>query len=302
MAGAVLFAIAATAVLVAFTEFGTGDRAGALAAFGVFLVGIASFVRQERRARDPMLHFGLWSRRPIATANAATVLSSMVAMSLTTFLPMYVQGVLGRSALVAGFALTVMVLAWPIGALIAARTFVRHGLRNTLRAGGVMLPIGAAVLLTLGPGSLPAVAGLGAVVVGFGMGFMNTSATVIVQSCVGWAERGSATASFVFSRNLGSTLGATVLGGVLNLSLAGHGGVALDDVRALLDRSGGSAAVQLALGQSLHVTFWGVFAVAVLALVSAMQVPPVSLAQAPDDAEKARLDESQVNQEPSPGA
>lgn len=64
------------------------------------------------------------------------------------------------------------------------------------------------------------VAGLGSVVIGLGMGFLSTSAIVIIQDSVGWAERGSATASNIFSRNLGSTLGAAVLGAVLNASLA----------------------------------------------------------------------------------
>ncbi|MBB5537641.1 hypothetical protein [Rhizobium giardinii] len=35
-----------------------------------------------------------------------------------------------------------------------------------------------------------------------------------------WSERGSATASNVFSRNLGSTLGAAILGAVLAYGLA----------------------------------------------------------------------------------
>ena len=86
---------------------------------------------QERRARDPMMALGLWGRRPIATANAATLLSGMAIIGLTTFLPMYVQGVLNRSALVAGFALTMMVLGWPIGATLAARNFpTGSGLRR----------------------------------------------------------------------------------------------------------------------------------------------------------------------------
>ena len=42
----------------------------------------------------------------------------MAMIGLTTFLPMYVQVVMGRSPLIAGFMLTAMVLGWPIGATI----------------------------------------------------------------------------------------------------------------------------------------------------------------------------------------
>ena len=74
--------------------------------------------------------FGLRARRSVAIANAVTLLSGMAVIGLPTFLPMYVQGVLNRSALVAGLALTVMMLGWPVGATLAARNFVGFGLRQ----------------------------------------------------------------------------------------------------------------------------------------------------------------------------
>jgi len=290
VAGAGLFAVAVASLMVAFTEFGTTDHVGAVAALAVFVASAAMFVVQERRARDPMLDFGLWARRPIATANAATLLAGMTMIGLTTFLPMYVQGVMNRSALVAGFALTMMVLGWPIGATIAAKTFPRVGLRATLLTGATLLPLGAVVFLVLAPGMSPVVAGLGSAVVGLGMGFMTTSAMVIIQSSVGWAERGSATASNVFARNLGSTLGATVLGGVLNLSLAGRdGGATFEQLRKLLENAGSAIeqpAMRLALGNALHLTFWGVFLVAVATFLLATRVPKMVLAE-PDAVQAA---------------
>ena len=166
----------------------------------------------------------------------------MAIIGLTSFLPMYVQGVLNQSALVAGFALTMMVLGWPIGATIAAKNFVRFGLRRMLLFGAVLLPLGGLAFLALSPGSSPVVAGLGSIVIGLGMGFLSTTCIAIVQDSVGWAERGSATASNIFSRNLGSALGATVLGGVLNISLAhGSGRLASAEygqIRQLLDHPG----------------------------------------------------------------
>jgi MFS family permease len=242
------------------------------------------FVMQERVARDPMVAVSLWLRRPIATANAATLLSGMAIIGLTAFLPMYVQGALNRTALVAGFALTMMVLGWPIGATVAAKTFPRFGLRGTLLFGASLLPVGALAFVLLDPDASPVMAGGGSFVMGLGMGFLSTSAIVIIQGCVGWAERGAATASNVFARNLGSTLGATVLGGVLNLGLAHRGAgvasVGFDQVQQLLDRPGSAiadASVRAALGQSLHVTFWGVFVIAALTLVLATLVPSVAL-------------------------
>src|SRR5215212_5934136 len=96
-----------------------------------------------------MLSLQLWSRRPIAAANGASFLAGMSLIGLTTFVPMYVQGVMSRSPVIAGLALTMTVLGWPAGATIAARSFTRLGLRPVLLAGSVLLPIGGIPFLLL---------------------------------------------------------------------------------------------------------------------------------------------------------
>jgi EmrB/QacA subfamily drug resistance transporter len=286
--GAVLFTIGIASLMLALTELGApGSAAEPVLATAVFVVSMVLFVLQERRARDPMLAFGLWSRRPIATANIATLLAGMAIIGLTTFLPMYVQGVLNRTALVAGFTLTLMVLGWPIGATLAARSFARFGLRAPLLLGAALLPVGAVMFLLLAPGVSPAVAAAGSIIMGLGMGFLTTAGVVIIQDSVGWQERGAATASNIFARNLGSTLGATALGAVLNISLAHHGGAAgvnADQIQNLLDHPTGSAAeavVRAALGDALHLTFCAVFVVALATLLLALLVPRVALQPGP---------------------
>ena len=286
-AGAALFTIAIASLMVALTEAGTSGE-GTLWPAVLFIIAAALFIVQERRAKDPMLDFSLWAQRPIATANAATLLSGMVITGLTTFLPMYVQGVLRQSPLVAGFALTTMLFGWPVGATLAARNFMRFGLRPTLLFGAVLLPFGGLAFVMLGADSPPLIAGFGSLVIGFGMGFLSTAAIVIIQDSVAWAQRGSATASNIFSRNLGSTLGATALGTVLNYWLAHPGAgraVSSDQLRQLLDRpdalAGAAAGIRSVLQQSLHVTFWGIFVLAVLTLLLSLLVPRVALTDAP---------------------
>src|SRR6185437_4805720 len=116
-------------------------------------------------------------------------------------------------------------------------------------------------------------------ILGFGLGFFNTAAIVIVQDSVGWSERGAATASFVFARNLGSTLGAAALGGLLNWRLASaHSGSMSDIQRALAGHpSAALTASKEALGQGLHLTFWGILAVALATLAAALLVPHVEM-------------------------
>jgi len=118
-------------------------------------------------------------------------------------------------------------------------------------------------------------------VMGLGMGFLSVTAIMIVQGSVGWTERGAATASNIFARNLGSTLGATALGAVFNVGLANAAGGAVDfeRIRTLLDGAGSLAADALARGAleaSLHLTFWGVFAIACATLALTLLVPRVA--------------------------
>ena len=59
---------------------------------------------------------------------------------------MFVQGVMQKSPLIGGFALSAMVLGWPIGATVGVRVgFRRFGVRAVLRVGGVLLPLGSLV-------------------------------------------------------------------------------------------------------------------------------------------------------------
>jgi EmrB/QacA subfamily drug resistance transporter len=285
--GALLFTITVASLLIALTEAGRSDGTLGVAAGTLFCVSSILFVAQERRAADPMISFALWGRRPIAAANGAGALASMALIGLTTFLPMYVQGVLHRSPVVAGLALTMMLLGWPVGATCAARSFHRFGLRQIMVAGSLLVPAGTSVLVLLTPESSPITAGLGSLIMGLGMGLLSVSSLVLIQELVDRPQRGSATASNLFARNIGSTLGATVLGAVLNfgLSHANDGKpVTSDQIRRLLGEQTGATPTHTVIGaafqQSLNLTFWAMLAISLAIVFVAMRVPPVEMRQA----------------------
>jgi EmrB/QacA subfamily drug resistance transporter len=284
IAGAALFAVAIAALMIALTDAGTSDNTQALLACGVFVVCAVLFVAQERRAADPMISFVLWGHRPIAAANAATVLSGMALMGLTTFLPMYVQGVLHRTPVVAGLALTVMMVGWPVGATMAARSFHRFGLRRILVGGSAFIPAGAIMFFMLTPESSPVTAAIGSLVMGFGMGVASVSSLILIQEIVTASQRGSATASNLFSRNLGSTLGATMFGAVLNYGLnhaKGIGVITSDQLRQVLESpptgAGSDSTIRLALQHSLHLTFSTMLLTSIAIVLLAMLIPPVAI-------------------------
>jgi MFS family permease len=210
------------------------------------------------------------------------VLAGMILMGATTFLPMYVQGVLHRSPVVAGLALTMMMVGWPTGATFAAKSFHWLGLRRILIGGSAFVPLGAVLLLFLSPGVSPLVAGFASLIMGFGMGTSSVSSLVLIQEIVRMDERGSATASNLFSRNLGSTLGATLFGAVLNFGLSHSQGAATvtsDQLKALLQNRaadlGDSDLIRLVLHQSLHLTFVSMFVIGLFVVVLLSLVPTI---------------------------
>ena len=290
--GAVLFAVAIGALMFALGGIGTAYRTEAWIAAAVCAVAAMLFVVQEGRAADPMRSFELWRRRPIAAANMVAMLASVALMGLTAFLPMYVQIVLHRSPIVAGFALTMMLLGWPIGATIAARTFHRFGLRNVLVTGSTLMPAGALCFVLLTPESSPMLAGLGSVIMGFGMGLASVCCLVLIQEVAGHAQRGSATASNIFARNLGSTLGATILGAVVNFGLArapGDSKVDAEQLKQLLNQPEGMPGVNLqvlsALESAVHLMFETMLLITVFIVIAAWLVPHFTLTRVADAAD-----------------
>lgn len=280
--GAVLFTVAVSAVLVILTEVDDPQTMVMLPAAAIFCLSSAAFAFYEPRATDPMVSFDLWRKRPIVVANGTMALGSMAVMGLTTFLPIYVQGVLHQSAVIAGLALTMMLVGWPVGATLSTSCFRRFGLRATMIVGSLLLPLGGVAFVLLNPASSPWLAAAGSLLMGFSMGLVSISALVLIQEVVEPSQRGSATASNMFARNLGSTLGATILGAVLNYGFRGDGtGVAVtsDRLRRLISGDGNAivAGIEPLLHQSLHLTFLLMFAMSLGVTVLALFVPAVQI-------------------------
>jgi MFS family permease len=275
-----VFTIAIAAVMAAMTAFSTAGWTEIAIISAIAVAAVAAFVVQERRSPEPMISLDLWGRRPIAAVNASSLFAGMVMIGLTTFLPVFVQGVMGRPPLTAGFALSAMVLGWPIGATLSPRLWKRFGLRNVLRAGSALVPLGALAFIFLRSDTPPVVAGIGSAIVGLGMGLSSSASIVLIQEIVDWSERGSVTAAYMFARTLGSTFGATVFGAVLNFGLrhAGLGPVSPDELRRLLDGSEASGVLKGALDGSLRVTFISMFVVALLVVATAALVPKIKFA------------------------
>jgi EmrB/QacA subfamily drug resistance transporter len=176
----------------------------------------ALFVAVERRAAEPLLPIDLFSQRVLATSSVLSAITGGAMIGLVTFVPLYAQGVLGATPTEAGSTIATMAVAWPVASAISGRLIPRLGFRILVRLGMAVVgasAIGLAWLTTSSTGltELRVVSG----VFGVGMGLGSTALVIAVQTSVGFSQRGVATASTVFFRNIGGTLGVGVMGVVL---------------------------------------------------------------------------------------
>ena len=270
--GVILFLPAATGLLLALNALGDGDRALAGAALLVGLVCAGLFLLQERRAADPLISLSIWAHPAIRGANGVTFLSGAALMCLMTFLPIYVQAVLGHSAVVAGMTLTMATFGWPIGAFFGSRMQARVGLGPMIATGAAVMSLGSSGFLFVGPGVPLAVAGLGSLVFGFGIGISLNSCVILVQSSVERAQRGSATASTMFARTFGSATGAVLFGTLVNLGLSrANPPIGANDLADLIGNGKGvEPGLRLLLAGAIGHAFWVMLALCLGALLTAL--------------------------------
>jgi EmrB/QacA subfamily drug resistance transporter len=285
--GAVLLFGGVGALMLALTQASTWGAARILPLLAVSAAAFVLFVRQERRAPDPLMHLELWGNALIRNANVATLTSGIMMIGIITFLPTYVQGVLGGSALLAGFTLSVMTVGWPLSAFVAGNLIVSRGVRRMVRLGAASSLLGTLLIALLSArGALGA--GAGSFLVGVGLGLLNTTFIVAIQTSVPWTQRGVATASNMLMRILGNALGAALFGGLLNFQMSRYlareglqDRVSLDSIQDLMGEAAPRAALPpevLALLRdglegSLGVVFWAIVLFAAVTLAAAWRVP-----------------------------
>ena len=267
-AGATLLAGGSSLVILGLLEGGILWAWGSAISVAILAGGaalIVAFVFAERRAVEPILPGWIFRRRVLNSTNVASLCVGVMVIGLTSYVPLYVQGVLGTSALVAGFAVAALTIGWPLAASFAGRVYLRIGFRNTALIGSVIVLGGAAMLLLLAPASSVWQVGVTCFVIGLGMGMVASPTLVAAQSTVDWQSRGVVTGTNMFARSMGSALGIAVFGAIANAAVSarvgGHGSTTASGVPAS------------ALAPALHEVFVGAALVAVVLLVAIAFVP-----------------------------
>jgi len=267
-AGAVVLTGGASLLILGLLQGGVAwawSSVTSLTVLGAAAALLAAFVLVERRASEPILPGWVFTRRLLVGSNLASFGVGALLIALTSYVPLFVQGVLGTSATVAGFALAAMTIGWPLAAAMAGRCYLRIGFRDTALTGSAFVVTGAALLMMLGEQSQVWHVAASCFVVGLGLGLVTSPTLVAAQSSVDWGGRGVVTATNMFARSMGSAVGIAVFGAIFNASISGR--MAIE----------GSATVDSVPNGTLDPAIHGVFlgsGVVALAVVAAVCLVP----------------------------
>ncbi len=290
--GAFLLTVSISALMFVLVEGGSYWSWGSpqtLSLFAVFIISFILFLFQERRATEPVMPLSIWKERSILVANVTSLTTGIMLIGISSFLPTFVQGVMEKSPIVAGFTLTTMSIGWPLASTLAGRMLIKIGYRVTSIIGGISLILGSIAFVTMTTEAGPLWAATGSFFVGVGMGLTSTAFIVSIQSTVGWQQRGIATAANMFMRNLGNTIGAALLGGILNSQLRMYLSqgtdqtgrkLSVESANILLKESERNQLpltvlhiLQDGLTVSLHAVYFVVLVFAVLSLILVLFIP-----------------------------
>jgi MFS family permease len=200
-------------------------------------------------------------------------------LGLTSYVPLYAQGVLGHGALTAGLALAAMTIGWPIAASTSGRFYLTIGFRRTVLMGALFVIAGAALLLRVNADSPLWALALPCFVMGIGFGYVASPGVIVAQSSVSWQHRGVATGTNMFSRSMGSAVGVAVFGAIVNSRLAGG-----TTTGGSLDLEHLSAGV---LAPAIHAVFVSAPVVALALLLSGALMPRRAGEDVPDSPVRA---------------
>jgi EmrB/QacA subfamily drug resistance transporter len=212
--GAVLVTGGLSLLVYAITEAGRdGWLAGQTIAFFVTsFVLLAAFVGWELRHPEPLMRFGILRTKTVAGANVAGFIMGTALFSMFLMLTLYMQQVLGYSALKTGVAYLAVAGTAILWSAVAAQLVTRIGVKPVLTVGMTMLTggliyftqvsVGGSYLGDLLPGFL---------LIGIGIGFSFVPISIAALAGVQPAEAGLASGLINTSQQIGGALGIAAL-------------------------------------------------------------------------------------------
>jgi EmrB/QacA subfamily drug resistance transporter len=183
-----------------------------LAFFGAAVALLAAFVGWELRHPEPLMRFGIFRTKTVAGANVAGFIMGTAMFSMFLMLTLYMQLVLGYSAMKTGVSYLAVAGTAIIWSAVAAQLVTRIGVKPVLTAGMTFLTAGLVFFTQVSVGGsyltdlLP-----GFLLIGIGIGFSFVPISIAALAGVQPAEAGLASGLINTSQQIGGALGIAAL-------------------------------------------------------------------------------------------
>lgn len=294
--GAALLTTAVVALTLLAGWAGTTYAWGSAPVLAPAVVGALAlycFVRTERRAVEPIIPPRLFRSRNFTLAQILSFLVGAVMLTLSNYLPQYMQFVHGASSTASGMLLLPLMFGMLAAQLTTGHLISRNGRYRVYPIlGGALTCAGSVVLLLLGPGTSTALASGLTLVAGLGMGLLMQSTVLITVNSTDARDMGAASGTVALLRTIGGSLGIALFGALYTSRLEGtladglgaraaqrlsgqDGQLAPAQVRALPEPVRDAFATAVTSG--LHGILVGLFALALITVVTAWAVREVPL-------------------------
>jgi EmrB/QacA subfamily drug resistance transporter len=212
--GAVLVTGGVSSLVYATTQAGqSGWAAGTTIGFGALALALlVGFVAWELRHPAPLMRFGILRTRTLSGANVAGFIVSTSTVSIFLMLTLYMQQVLGYSAMKTGLAYLAIAGTAIVWSTVAAQLVSRAGVKPVLIVGMVSLTAGVVYFTQVSVGGsyladlLP-----GFLLIGLGLGFSFVPISIAALAGVRPAEAGLASGLINTSQQIGGALGLAAL-------------------------------------------------------------------------------------------
>jgi sugar phosphate permease len=183
-------------------------------------LGVA-FVLNERRAAAPLLPLAMFRIRTFAVGNAVTTIVASIAFSEFFLLTLYLQDVLGYSAVETGLAFSAIAVTIAVVSNIAQSLVTRFGPRGVLTVGLVLVTVSLALIARLPvPGSYSVDLLVPFVLNGIGFALCFIPVTIAGLAGVAPAQAGAASGLLNTSRQVGGAVGLAVVNTIAAGSIA----------------------------------------------------------------------------------
>ncbi|WP_411348115.1 DHA2 family efflux MFS transporter permease subunit [Paenibacillus sp. WLX2291] len=214
-AGAGLLVGAVVSLMFAL-ELGGGTYAWTSLPIVLLLIGFVvmsiAFVFVERRAQEPIVSFPMFRQRLFAGSVAAGFFYGAAFITVTLYIPIYVQGVTGGTAVNSGLTLLPMTVGSVLAAMVGGILVNKMTFRRIMVSSAIIFTVGMILLSQLRADTPHWLLVLDLIITGFGIGFSFSVLGISGIQEFDVRQRGAANSTLSFVRSLGMSVGVTIFG------------------------------------------------------------------------------------------